>query len=95
MPKESVDRSKYIFEHGLVTYVIDFVKKRCWLIDTKDDEDSISALELQRMYPSKWFFRHVGSECEFAENFDDEWTQHVETRYKDYVSGLMEKSNAK
>lgn len=95
MPKEHRDRSKHIFKHGLMTYVVDFAKKICWLIDSEDDDDPISTLRLRREYPSKWYFRHVGFKGEYAENTDDEWAGKIEDRYKDYVSDLVELDDEK
>lgn len=89
MPKGPEDKSKHIFEHGFMTYVIDYAKKLCWLIDSTDKEDPISALELQRQFPSRWFYRHVDSGKEYTENFDEEWTDHVENKYRDYIGTVV------
>jgi hypothetical protein len=86
---ELKDKSRHIFAHGLVTYVVDFAKKLCWLIDVNDKEYSISTLELKRKFPSRWFYRHVDTDCEFAENFDDDWTNQIESRYRDYINTVV------
>lgn len=87
--KDLLDKSKHIFEHGLMTYVVDFAIKTCWLIDLSDKKDPILALELQRVYPSRWFYRNVGSEDEFIENYDDEWADCIESKYKDYIQTVI------
>jgi len=84
------DLSKHIFQHYNFTYVVDFTNKQCFIIDHEDDVDPIVMFNIKRN-PTGWVYKSSGltEDAPFIDNTDDEWSEHMDNKYLEYIRTLI------
>lgn len=84
------DLSKHIFLHYGFTYVVDFTKRKCFVIDTEDEEEPIATIDIQKNIKG-WDYKSSGltEDAPFIENSDDEWSDKMNYRYMEYIKMLI------